>query len=66
MNFSTCAFLQRKILSFSIQKEKMNKRTKTYKDVKRENVAIATEHKYNKNRVCLEQKNEARYHINKN
>ena len=35
-------FLQRKTLSFSIQKEKMNKRTKKYNYVKRENVAIAT------------------------
>ena len=37
-------FLQRKTLSFSIQKKKkVNKRTKKYNYVKRENVAIATD-----------------------
>ena len=35
-------FLQRKTLSFSIKKKKVNKRTKIYNYVKGENVAIAT------------------------
>ena len=40
--FRHVLFCLTKTLSFSIQKEKMNKRTKKYNYVKRENVAIAT------------------------
>ena len=41
-NFSTCAFFTTQDSRFLYKKKKVNKRTKIYDYVKRENVAIAT------------------------